>query len=245
MHRFLLFSFVLFSTAVFSQSDSIIALNGKISSYISNLEGVYVINLKTEQTVFTDENGAFFIKAAVGDVLVFSGLQFERKEVVLYAEDFEKKPLVIYLNAMVNELNEVVIKNYSRINAASLGIIPFDQKKYTPAERKYATASSARLNPGGFDPVLNLISGRSAMLKKEMAVEKKEYYIAMLEKMFVETHFVNTLKIPLDYVKGFKYYAVDNQKFTKILEMKNKTTIAFLLGELAQKYKDILACEKE
>ncbi|MEO8254410.1 MAG: hypothetical protein ABI554_08470 [Flavobacterium sp.] len=245
MHRFLLFPFILFSVAVFSQSNTIFALNGKISSYVSNLEGVYVINLKTEQNVFTDENGAFFIKAAVGDTLVFSGLQFKRKEVALCLEDFEKKLLVVHLNAMVNELNEVVIRNYSGINAVSLGIIPFGQKKYTPAERKYATAASSKMNPQGFDPILNLISGRSKMLKKEMAVEKKELYIASLEKMFDQDHFVSRLHLPLDYISGFKYYVVDNQQFTKVLEMKNKTTIEFLLGELAVKYKDIIACENE
>jgi hypothetical protein len=245
MNRFLIPFFALFTTVVFGQLNNLVELKGQVNGYVTNLEGIYVINLKTEQAVFTNESGNFAIKAGVGDTLVFSGLQFKRKEVVLCAEDFEKKPFDVHLIAMVNELNEVVIRNYSGINATSLGIIPFDQKKYTPAERKYATASSARLNPGGFDPVLNLISGRSAMLKKEMAVEKKEFYIVMLEKMFNKEHFINTLRLPLDYIKGFEYYVVDNQKFTKVLEMKNKTTIEFLLGELAEKYKDIIACENE
>lgn len=235
----------MFTAVAFGQFNDLCDLKGQINGYVSNLEGIYVINLKTEKVVFTDENGNFTVKANVGDTLLFSGLQFKRKEVILSAEDFEKNPFDVHLVTMVNELNEVVIRNYSGINAASLGIIPFDQKKYSPAERKYATASSARLNPMGLDPVLNLFSGRSAMLKKEMAIEKKESYIAMLEKMFDQDHFVNRLRLPLEYVKGFKFYAVDNQKFTKILEMKNKTTIAFLLGELAEKYKQIIASEKE
>ncbi len=63
--------------------------------------------------------------------------------------------------------------------------------------------------------------------------------------MFDKDHFINTLHLPLEYVKGFEYYVVENEKFTKILEQKNKTTIEFLLGELAEKYKQILACESE
>lgn len=245
MNKFLISFFVLCTTAVFGQLNNLVELKGRINGYVSNLEGIYVINLKTEQAVFTDEKGNFTVKANVGDTIVFSGLQFKRKEVVLCAEDFEKNPFDVHLVAMVNELNEVVVRNYTGINAASLGIIPFNQKKYTPAERKYATAASYKMNPQGLDPILNLISGRTAMLKKEMAIEKKESYIAMLEKMFDQEHFVNRLHLPLDYVKGFKFYAVDNQKFTKILEMKNKTTIEFLLGELAEKYKQIIACENE
>jgi hypothetical protein len=62
--------------------------------------------------------------------------------------------------------------------------------------------------------------------------------------MFDKNHFTNKFKIPLAYVKGFEYFAVENEKFTKILNAKNKTTVEFLLGELATKYIDILACEK-
>lgn len=81
------------------------------------------------------------------------------------------------------------------------------------------------------------------MLEKELAVEKKEIFMQLLEKMFTIDHFVRTLSIPLDYVKGFEYFAVENESFTKILNTKNKTTTEFLLGELAVKYKEIIACE--
>lgn len=245
MRVFVAAFFILFTTVVLGQLKKASEIRGQVSAYVSNLDGIYVINLKSEQTVFTDLNGEFVIEANVGDTLVFSGLQTKRKEVVLNAEDFKKAVLKVHLITMIHELNEVVVRNYNSINAVSLGIVSSGQKKYTPAERKYATASSARLNPMGLDPVINLISGRSKMLKKEIEVEKKESYMAMLEKMFDKEHFINTLQLPLEYIKGFEYYVVDNQKFTKILEMKNKTTIEFLLGELAVKYKAIIALENK
>lgn len=245
MHKFFVVFLGLTVVFSFGQNRDSIGLKGRVSAYVSNLEGIYVINLKTEHTVFTDEKGGFAINAGIGDTLVFSGLQFKRKEVVLCAEDFSDKGLDVHLVAVAHELNEVLVMNYSNINAVSLGIVSSNLRKYTPAERKYATASSARLNPMGLDPIINLLSGRSKMLKKEIAIEKKETYMTMLEKMFDKEHFINTLHLPLDYIKGFKYYAVDNKQFTKILEMKNKTTIEFLLGELAEKYKAIIACENK
>lgn len=244
MNKFLIVFFVLFSTVVFGQLGNLVALKGQVSTFGFDSEGVCVINLRSELAVFTDQNGSFVMNAIAGDTLVFSGMQFKRKEVVLCAEDFYKEIFKVHLTVLPNQLNEVVIRNYT-ISAESLGIIPFNQKKYTPAERKYATAASYKMNPQGLDPILNLISGRTAMLKKEMEVEKKESYMAMLEKMFDKDHFINTLHLPLEYVKGFEYYVVENEKFTKILEQKNKTTIEFLLGELAEKYKQILACESE
>ncbi|MNS29946.1 hypothetical protein D3C72_619650 [compost metagenome] len=83
------------------------------------------------------------------------------------------------------------------------------------------------------------------MLKKEVAVEKKEFFMRLLENMFTLEHFVERLKIPADYVKGFEYYAVENEKFTVILNSKNKTSTEFLLGELAVKYKEMIASENK
>jgi hypothetical protein len=56
---------------------------------------------------------------------------------------------------------------------------------------------------------------------------------------------VNKLKIPAAYVRGFDYFAVDNGKFTKILDLKIESQLNFLLGELAMKYNQVLACESQ
>ncbi|MEY4432463.1 MAG: hypothetical protein RLZZ44_593, partial [Bacteroidota bacterium] len=148
------------------------------------------------------------------------------------------------MKPIMNELKEVIVRRYPNISAEALGIIPYGQKKYTPAERKLATATSGRLNPMGLDPLLNYFSGRTAMLKKELEVEKKETFIVQLETLFDPHHYVNILHIPSIYVKGFLYFAVENPKFTRVLETKNRTSIEFLLGELATQYLEIIVPKK-
>jgi hypothetical protein len=237
-----------------SQSQDRSVINGKIAANTSDLEGVYVINAQTEAMTTTDETGAFSISAKEGDTLVFSSIQFKENKVLLIAENFSDLHFTVKLNMVMHQLQEVVIRNYNGINATSLGIVPYGQKKYTEAERKLHTATA--LNPtanagsmaGGSisaDPLLNFFSGRTAMLKKEVAVEKKEAFMKLLEHMFSIDHFVNRLQIPLEYVKGFEYYAVENDKFTVILNSKNKTSTEFLLAELAVKYKEIIAIENK
>jgi hypothetical protein len=54
---------------------------------------------------------------------------------------------------------------------------------------------------------------------------------------------VHKLKIPSEYVKGFEYYSVENEQFVAVLKSKNVTMASFLLGELAFKYKQIIASE--
>jgi len=254
MSRFSCIFFVLFATATLAQTVTMKEFSGKVMADFTTSEGFYVINLKTEQAVITDNNGYFSITAVIGDTLLFSAAQFRRVRVVLTADDFEQKMFSVHMKPIVNQLNEVVIRRYDKINTVSLGIIPANQKSYTVVERKLKTATGldAKATVGGMaggsisvDPLLNFISGRTAMLKKELIVEKKETYMAMLDEMFDKNHFVNKLKIPLDYVKGFEYYAVDNEKFNKILRSKNLITTEFLLGELATKYNEIIACENE
>ena len=68
-------------------------------------------------------------------------------------------------------------------------------------------------------------------------------YLRQLENMFSTDFYVNKLKIPSEYVKGFEYYAVENEGFVTILKSKNVATTTFLIGELAIKYKEIIASE--
>lgn len=245
MVRFGCLFFILCAATALAQVSVTTKLNGRVIADVKDFEGFYVINLKTEQGTVTDGNGYFSIAAVVGDTLLFSASQYKGIRIVLTTHDFEQEPFSVQMEPIVNQLNEVVIRHYDNINAVSLGIIPANQKSYTAAEGKYATASSVGLNPMGLDPIINLFSGRTAMLKKELKIEKKESYLKQLDDMFDKNHFVNKLKIPLDYVKGFEYYAVENEQFTKILSSKSLTSTEFLLAELATKYNEIIACENE
>ena len=246
--------FVVLSQTAWTQNQERIIISGKIVSNTNDLEGVYVVNAQTEVMTTTNAEGGFSILAKAGDTLVFSSIQFKEKRVLLLSENFSDLNFIVKLNLVMHQLQEVIIRRYDNINAVALGIIPAGQKTYTPAERKLRTATaldataSASLMAGGSisaDPLLNFLSGRTAMLKKEVAVEKKEFFMKLLENMFSLDHFVNRLKIPNEYVKGFEYYAVENDKFTTILNSKNKTSTEFLLGELAVKYKEILAVENK
>jgi hypothetical protein len=248
------FLIVVAGQVCWSQNQDRSVFNGKVVSNTSDLEGIYVINAQTEETVTTDASGSFSILAKADDVLVFSSISFKEKRVLLKQEDFSNLNFSVNLTMVMYQLQEVVVKRYDNINAESLGIVPLGQKKYTAAERKLQTATAlnatadAGMMAGGSisaDPLLNFFSGRTAMLKKEVAVEKKEFFMKLLENMFSLEHFIDRLKIPADYVKGFEYYAVENDKFTAILNSKNKTSTEFLLGELAVKYKEMIAGENK
>jgi hypothetical protein len=217
-------------------------LNGKVTADYNDLEGIYIVNLKTERATLTERGGYFSITASVGDTLMFSAVQFKGLKVALKESDFEKELLFVKLETLVRSLDEVRINEYKNINAVSLGIISPNTKHYTPAERKLYTATGGGKNQYGLntkisgDAILNAISGRTAMLKKELVVEKKETLMEKISDYYDEKYFTETLKIPQDYVKGFLFFIVEDQKFVEAVNSKNKTMATFIMNELAVNY---------
>jgi hypothetical protein len=222
------------SSALFAQQRS--PLSGKVTSDFDTLEGIYVINKSTETSVSTTRGGYFTISARVGDTLIFSALQFEARDIVVHENDFCNDLLFVPLATRNHELDELVIIDYSHINAESLGLVPRGQKQYTPAERNAATASSFKMNPMGLDPLINMFSGRSAMLKKAAEIEKMEDLMQKINYIYTEDELVRKFKIPLDYVKGFVFYIVENKHFANAIRSKNENMAKFLLAGLADKY---------
>lgn len=228
-------------------------LNGKVTADYSDLESIYIINLKTEKATLTERGGYFSIDAKVGDTLMFSAVQFKAIKITLSKEDIEKELFFVKMEPLIRVLDEVRIDEYKNINAVSLGIISPNTKHYTPAERKLKAAGeephwySPLLIPlGGMsvDGLLNSISGRTAMLKKELVVEKKETLMDKISDYYDEKYFTETLKIPPDYVKGFLFYIVEDQKFVEAVNSKNKTMATFVMNELAVNYIALIKEEK-
>jgi hypothetical protein len=220
----------------FGQTAGEKIIHGKIIVESSNAAGVSVINLVNEKSTKSDSNGEFFILAKADDLLVFSSLNLEYHRRIIEEEDLKLDVIIIKMTTKITQLEEVVVNKNPEINAVSLGISPKGIKKYTPAERRLYTATS-----GPVDILLNIMSGRKTMLKKEIEVEKKERLILLFSSLFDDAFFTQTLKIPADYIKGFQYYCVEDKKFAEELLTKNKTKIEFLIVPLAVKYNEIIS----
>lgn len=242
MIKTVLFFFLLFPTIAFCQNDTIIS--GKIVSESNNLEGIHILNISKKIGEITDARGYFKIKVQVNDTLQFSAVNLKATQYTIKKNDLKAELIFIPMKSLISQLDEVILNGYKNINAVSLGIVPANQRTYTPAERKLRTAEELKwysplLIPlGGMsvDGMINAISGRTAMLKKELVVEKKEQLQAKTSDYFEPTYFTETLHIPEEYVEGFLFYIVDNLKYSKAMKDKNKTMATFILSELAVEY---------
>lgn len=231
--------FLVFVQISFGQKNDSKQLVGKVVEQSTPIEGVNIINNTTQVATVSDVEGNFSIAVREGEVLVFSAVNLEPVKRRIVSEDIYPNVMIVRMIAKEVELKEVVVNENANITAENLGIIPYGQKKYTPAERKVYTATSTSV-----DKLLNSISGRTAMLKKEANVEKKEALFRKLEYLFEENYYTQRLRIPVADIKGFQLFCVEDADFAVSLNTKNKTMSMFLITDLARKYLTILENEK-
>lgn len=238
MRKILLFLFFLFSFLSYSQNDTII--KGKIVSDLTDLEGIHVINKSKQKGTVTARGGCFEIRANTNDSIVFSSVNLKGITYLVKKDDFEKELLFIPMESMLNELQEITITEYKNINAEALGIIPKGMKTYTPAERRLKTASDMSIGTVvSLDAIINGISGRTKRLKKELKVEHKERFLELLSEDYNDTFVINELKIPQDYVNGFRHFVVDDKRLIESIKNKNNAQTVFILNQLAAQYKEL------
>jgi hypothetical protein len=205
-------------------------IKGQVLSNETPLEGTNVTNLSTKVTVVSDQYGVFSIQAKEGDILNFSGVNYEPLRKFINKQEFKLGNVVVEMTVISVELKEVVVNGHPEITAENMGIISRGQVKLTPAVRKLYSGS------GGIVGVINSLTGELENLKKNVIVEKKEILMQKLEYLFEDKYYIQTLKIPGELIKGFQYYCVEDPDFENALNSKNKTMCMFLIVGLATHY---------
>ena len=234
----------------FGQTNVAKMVHGKIKVDAADSSGINILNTITNKSAVTNSDGEFDIIVRVKDVLIFTAVHLETTKRTIKEEDFILDVLNIEMKANATMLKAVVIKA-EVINAVSAGILIKEAKKYTVAERRLQTAGDFKpimllnLLGGGMqlDPLINKINGRTKRLKKLVVLEKKDRSIKMISELYAQDYFLNQLKIPAEYVSGFKYYLVENGSFLKVLESKDEDKISFHMISLAQEYNGLLKSE--
>lgn len=221
-------------------------LPGRIVAGSNGVKDVYVINKTAGAEAKTDSKGYFNLSAKAGDALIIYSSKIIVREFALNQESFKTSPFVITVNYNAEELDEVVIDKYGKINSESLGLVPKGQKRYTVAERRVHTASAMTLGTIiSIDPLINAISGRTKMLKRALETEKLEFAIEGMRGVYNEDEIMEKYKIPEEYVRGFLYYLAENKEFTAAIKSGNKSLTDFLMMTHSEAYLKMLADDKK
>lgn len=224
----------------------------------SEVDGIHVINKTASRFTISNSNGEFTIPAKLNDTILFSGISYQPKEVIITKLILATKRVTVYLEELVNALDEVVVGKVltgdlmSDINNAdltpelnfyNLGIPGYIGKPKTQSERRLYEATSG----GGFiplNPILNGISGRTKQLKHHIKLEKLDHCLDYIKSnlakdLFSKSYMEEALRTE------FFYYCQDDAEFEHLCKLKNDmATIDFLMAKL-EAFKSILQSEKE
>lgn len=105
----LLLLFIVFPALAFAQDKERKLLLGQIVTSAMDVENIKVLNKTSNIFAVSDNLGKFVINAREKDTLVFSGMAFLSKILVIVESDFDYEVLKVRLEAEVNELEEVII----------------------------------------------------------------------------------------------------------------------------------------
>jgi hypothetical protein len=220
------------------------ALVGHVTVDDAHAPGVFVINKNTGTEVKTDTKGAFTLPARNGDRLVVYSSKTVVREFTISAESFVNMPYELAVEPQAYELEEVVITD--RISAQSLGLVPEGQKQLTVAERRVYTAAGDKplwvyalgLLAGSMpvDPFINAISGRTKMLKKEVATEQNLAKLQSVSNLYTQEELTALLAIPAEKAQGFLFYAIEQPNMAQALAAGNDDLAKIVLLEVAPAY---------
>lgn len=217
------------------------------------LESIHVFNSSTSRGTLTDRYGKFKIAVSIGDTLLISALQFQQESIPVTFTHFVSKKMRVELRFATTELDEIHLKNHNLsgylkqdaeniktepdVNAVSLGILPKEIRVLTQSERQLKTANS-----GFIDPLINVISGRTKMLKNRVKIDKdNERLVDLLEK-FPSYYLSEELNIGEDVIYDFLYFCEADPDFLETIR-KDRITILHFLKQKATAYLKLQADE--
>ena len=138
--------FLMISPCLVSQEIERIKIEGRVTAPIGeDIEGVSIYNVLSQKGTITTPEGKFELSVAENDRLAITALQFATFIVIVDKGVIDSKKIGIYLNPVVNQLEEVIVRPYdllgnviadvSRIRTAN--ILPNWDLSYSSLEFGY------------------------------------------------------------------------------------------------------------
>ncbi|AUS06520.1 hypothetical protein [Pseudotamlana carrageenivorans] len=245
-------SFLIFVLAFqlnnYAQSETFI--KGQIVGEIENKENIYIYNKRSNNFTLSDTKGSFTSLVRLNDTLIFSGIQFGEKKIIIDKLKISSKKIIVELIEVIYELDEISLEknmtgslildlkkvkdNSSKVNAVSLKLPYANTPKKTPFEFKIYTLSD---NMGPINNFINKVSGRSKKNKKLQTIFKKDNQSKEVFSSYSKFIYTDVLNIPKDEIDTFIIYCEDDDEFWKVIKLNDKIKILNFIISKAKAYK--------
>ena len=207
-------------------------IRDKSSLYLNQ---VYVTNLNAHKSVLANYNGDFRIEAKEGDVIRFTSIVTERKDVTVTKQMLASNKNFIELQIAYYEIQEVIISSFRpsgnlRKDVAMLKSSEkaFELRKMIGLPEPKGDGTSPEIpvlsfNQGlsfSVDSFFDLISGEKKKKERYQQYERMSKNIENLQNYFGDDYFVR-LKIPKELIPNFLQFVYSSDNITGFLENNN------------------------
>jgi hypothetical protein len=127
----------------FAQSLVRKPLHGRVINDFIAIENGYVVNINANVRTFINSEGLFDIVARPKDTLLFSGLAFQSKKIVLTEKDCSQVLFMVKLDLVNNQLKEVVITKDLKVKAFQSGSLKYVDMQFE--DDKQSTAKNTAM----------------------------------------------------------------------------------------------------
>ncbi|MCY4216962.1 MAG: carboxypeptidase-like regulatory domain-containing protein [Flavobacteriaceae bacterium] len=213
-------------------------IQGKLLYKNVNVVAANVINNNTRDATITNSNGEFQMMASLGDVIIFSSVQYVIREVSVTEEILQNKRLIVAVNEDVQELNEVVITP-DQTNAF-IDLVEEQFKGFDYTTDQYTRVRNELIEENQLEHGLNFLNLAKFVSRifsnqsesQRMSLKPSE----VLPEVFEPSFFENDLKLPKDQVVGFLEYLDKNMKSQELFRRDRQFQLIDFLVNESQKY---------
>lgn len=208
------------------------------------LNQVYVTNITSHNTVYTDYFGTFKIPAKPGDVIRFTSIVTDRKDVTVTAENLENANNFVELKIAYYDIQEVVINKFKPTGNLRKDVSSLKTGEKTMALQKMiglpapkGDGTSPQLPVAGFsgggltfslESIYDILSGDRKKKERANQYEKMNAAVANIRKYYGDEYFTN-LKIPVNFINSFLQFIYTSENLYPYIRGNNYESMAIYI----------------
>ncbi|MFV5691499.1 hypothetical protein ACM55K_05695 [Flavobacterium sp. LT1R49] len=225
-------------------------LYGQVLNDSIKLENGIVFNVNSKTGTVINQKGFFSILAKAKDTLVFSGLAFKSKKIVITEKEMSTPLLRVKLDAFVNLLPELLVSGKKNLNPISENTQKYVDKQYFDDE-KSSPKNRTMPSDGSIEYGMNFVRIYKDVLKvlRKNNPERTDF---TTDKSFTQLtmnkvgyfFFTNTLKLNDDEIGLFLIFCENDSKSKSFMKSDNEFQLMDFLVTKNKEFKRITTFEK-
>ncbi|WP_029273265.1 hypothetical protein [Flavobacterium sp. KJJ] len=240
----------LFCQIVLGQNNSRKPLHGQVVNNTLAIESGYVMNINANVRTFIGSGGLFDIMAKPKDTLLFTGLAFQSRKIVLTEKDCAEILFSVPLDLVSNELKEVLVHKDLKVKSlqgSSQAIVDLQLEDDRQSTAKNTVMYSDQTIKYGTDFV-RIFKDVKKLLKKNDEVKEEVItdiaFVEYAKANFTPDFFSKTLGLKADEVDLFLMYCSNDPESKKHVKPEEKFELIDFMINKNKEFKRVEVSQK-